>query len=74
MLNGDGADLINEAKCGMAVDANDKGRLIEAILELKNKTKKELLEFGRNGYDYYINNFNKELRISQLIGIFKQNI
>ena len=74
MLNGDGADLINEAKCGMAVDANDKGRLIKAILELKNKTKKELLEFGRNGYDYYINNFNKELRISQLIGIFKQNI
>lgn len=74
MLNGDGADLINEAKCGMAVDANDKGRLIEAILELKSKTKKELLEFGRNGYDYYINNFNKELRISQLIGIFKQNI
>lgn len=74
MLNGDGADLINEAKCGMAVDANDKGRLIEAILKLKNKTKKELLEFGRNGYDYYINNFNKELRISQLIGIFKQNI
>ena len=74
MLNGDGADLINEAKCGMAVNANDKRRLIEAILKLKNKTKKELLEFGSNGLNYYINNFKKELRISQLIEIFKQNI
>jgi len=70
MLNGDGAELINEAECGVAVPANDGYALRLAIERLYNMPKNELACMGTNGKRYYDKYFPKEKRIEQLIDIY----
>ena len=74
MLNGDGADLINEAKCGIAVPANDKGAFIAALKKMSVMPKDDLFQMGKNGSRYYDQNFKKEYRIDQLDEILKNSI
>lgn len=66
MLNGDGANLIKEAKCGISVSASNREALISSIKEMYEMPKDELASLGNNGKLYYDNNFRKEQRISQL--------
>jgi len=70
MLNGDGARLVNEAECGIAVPANDSQVLRVAIEQLYNMPKDELARMGNNGKLYYSKYFSKEKRIEQLAKIF----
>lgn len=53
MLNGDGADLIEEAKCGKAVNAGDYSNLAVGILELYKLSDLELEKMGNNSKDFY---------------------
>lgn len=53
MLNGDGADLIEEAKCGKAVNAGDYNNLAAGILELYKLNDLELEKMGNNSKDFY---------------------
>lgn len=69
MINGDGADLVNEAKCGFAVPANDIDAFVDAIKKMYNLSKDELNQLGMNGKKYYEDNFTKEQRIEHLIKI-----
>jgi glycosyltransferase involved in cell wall biosynthesis len=71
MLNGDGAELINEARCGIAVPANDSLALQSAIDRLFNMTKDELKNIGSNGKKYYEEHFQKKDKIDQLVLLFK---
>lgn len=71
LLKGDGADLINKAKCGLTVPANDRVLLKDTMQELYHIPKKELIEMGLNGKKYYEQNFMKEKRMEQLDKIFK---
>lgn len=66
MLNGDGADLINEAECGCAVPANDKNAFIDAVKRMSEMKEQELSAMGVNGKKFYEENFRKEQRIEQL--------
>jgi glycosyltransferase involved in cell wall biosynthesis len=70
MLNGDGAELIKEAQCGVAIAANDAVALKANIRKLFDMKKDELVKMGINGKNYYNNNFSKEQRIEQLEKIF----
>ncbi|MBQ1175735.1 MAG: glycosyltransferase family 4 protein [Treponema sp.] len=70
MINGDGAALINEAKCGFSVPAGDSKSLSENILKMSNMRKEELKKLGENGEEFYKMNFTKEQRIEQLKNIF----
>lgn len=66
MLNGDGAELVHEAQCGIAVPANDSAALLSAIDKCRHMTKEELQTLGTNGQEYYKKHFTQEQRIDQL--------
>lgn len=57
MLNGDGADLIVEAKCGKAVNAGDYSSLADRILEISKINYTELQKMGTNSKDFYTQHF-----------------
>lgn len=67
MINGDGLELVNEAKCGFAVPAGDSEGLAEKIIQMSKMTKDELNLFGESGKIYYESFFEKKDRINQLI-------
>jgi glycosyltransferase involved in cell wall biosynthesis len=71
MLNGDGANLINTACCGIVVSPNDSIVLKSAIQKLYNTPKEKLQVLGMNGKLYYEQNFRKEKRLDQLDGLFQ---
>lgn len=74
MLNGDGADLINEASCGIAVPANDIDSFITTIQKMSSMDKDQLDLMGKNGKKYYEENFMKEYRINQLDELLKNGL
>ena len=70
-LNGEGARVVNEAKAGIAVPAGDSKGLSEAILNLYKLHDKEMTIYGKNGRDYYEQNFKHERLIDMLISEFE---
>lgn len=72
MINGDGADLVKEAECGNSVNAGDYETFSKFIIELFNMKKTELQRIGKNGKDFYQENFTKIQRIEQLDKLLKQ--
>lgn len=70
MINGNGADLVNEAKCGFAVPAGNSENLAKKILEMYKMDTEDLNAYGINGKLYYKSYFEKKDRIKQLIEIF----
>ena len=73
MINGDGADLVNETKCGYVAPANDVDAFVDAINKMYDLSKDELNQLGMNGKKYYEENFTKEQRIEQLLEILRGN-
>lgn len=71
MLNGEGADIINNSNCGYCVDAGNPIQLKDAIIKMSKLSKDELDGMGINGYNYYQDNFNKEVCLNNLFEIIK---
>ena len=71
MINGDGADLVNETNCGYVAPANDVDAFVDAINKMYELSKDELNQLGMNGKKYYEDNFTKEQRIEQLLEILR---
>jgi glycosyltransferase involved in cell wall biosynthesis len=69
MLNGDGAELVREAQCGIAVPANASDALLSAINKYRRMPREELQILGINGKEYYKKHFTQEQRINQLSGL-----
>ena len=69
MINGEGAELVKEAECGMAVGAGDFEGLAESIMNLSKMNNKKLNIFGENGKTFYNQNFTKNQRIEQLVSL-----
>ncbi len=59
MINGDANELINEIKCGIAVEASNPNKLIEAIRHIKSLSMEERKNMGSRGKKYCEDNFNK---------------
>jgi glycosyltransferase involved in cell wall biosynthesis len=60
ILEGEGADIINEAECGWTFSPNNLIDLANKIIELLNTNKIEILEKGRNSRSYYNYYFKKD--------------
>lgn len=58
MINGEGAKIVEDAACGVAVQAGDSDALANAICKMAEMDNKELVEMGRRGKDYCENNFS----------------
>lgn len=66
MINGDGAELIKEADCGWAVQAEDSRALADLLLKLSNEDKKNLDKKGQNGKIYSETHFDFKSSINKL--------
>lgn len=66
MLNGDAAQLVDEAKCGLASSAGNSNGLVHNILQLKEMNKDELASLGMNGREFYKKYFDKTRCIDHL--------
>ncbi len=71
-LNGEGARLVNEAKAGLAVPAEDGPALAAAVLRLYRMPEAEREQMGTNGREYFKMHFDNELLIGQLIGHLRE--
>lgn len=66
MINGDGAEIIEEAGCGLAVPAGDSEALADAICRMSKMTSSELMEMGKRGKKYCEENFMLEKNMKVL--------
>lgn len=71
MLNGEGAAIINEANCGLSAKAGDSKGLAEKILQLYEMSVEERNSLGKNGFEYYEQNFTMNKCIDNLEFILK---
>ena len=65
-LNGEGAEVIEAAKCGWSVNAGDAEGLAKLVIELYGGDKSILTERGTNGLKYYNEYFEKEKCLKKL--------
>lgn len=73
-LNGEGAQIINDACAGLTCPAEDVHGLkncIEKIYHMEPSQREELGQFGRN---YFIKNFEMSTQAKRLIDILKERI
>jgi len=66
-LNGEGARLVQEAKAGVTVPAEDAKGLAKAILELYEMSPEARDQMGTNGQEHYKNNFDHDALVNQLV-------
>ena len=73
MLNGEGAQIINDANCGYAVNAGDFENLAKKISDLYNLTYNQRELMSNSGYNYYQENFTLNKCMDNLELILKSN-
>lgn len=66
MLNGEGQEIVEKAKCGWCVNADEPEKAAELLLEISGLPKKQLKQIGKNGYEYYRENFQKDVCINAI--------
>lgn len=66
MINGDGAELVEESKCGFSANAGNSEDFAKKVILLSNMPKGELQALGENGRNYYQEKFTKLQHITQL--------
>ena len=72
MLNGEGAAIINDANCGLSVNAGDSNGLAEKTRQLYEMSIEERNNLGNNGFEYYEQNFTMNKCIDNLEFILKK--
>ena len=67
MLNGEGADVVNEAKAGLTCSAGDYISLADNIIKMENMSQQTLFSYGMAGYEYYKSKFLKEKVVGDIM-------
>ncbi len=65
-IDGEGAKIVNDAKCGVTSSAEDSIALSNAIKELMALDKSTLNHMGNNGRAYYEKEFDREYLLQKL--------
>lgn len=71
-LNGAGADIILEAKCGFSVPAEDGECLAEAIEKMALLSEEDRRILGDNARSYFYENYRKDRIIEQIISYLER--
>lgn len=66
MMNGEGASLVNEAKCGFSAGAGNYKQLAQIVLKLYHLNGEERSAMGKSGAAYYEKHFKMENCINNL--------
>lgn len=73
MLNGEGAEIIEEANCGLAVPAGNSKKLAETILKMSELPLAELEQMGINSRRFFLENYQLSSCIDNLERILNLN-
>jgi glycosyltransferase involved in cell wall biosynthesis len=65
-LDGAGAFIINESNCGKCSKSGDFEKLSSNIEFMYNLSNKERENYGTNGYNYYLENFDRKIVYDKL--------
>lgn len=66
VLNGEGGEVIKDAKCGWHLAAGDAEGFAKLVIELSQTDKSVLQEKGKNGRAYYYEHFTKDKCLRKL--------
>lgn len=66
-LNGEGAQVVLEARAGLASPAGNSAALAENILKIKAISGEERAEMGRQGKQYFLEHFETESQVRHLV-------
>lgn len=66
MLNGEGAKIIHDSRCGFAVNAGDSFSLATSIQKLIKMNQNERNEMGLKGLKFYQEHFDRKMLIDKL--------
>ena len=67
-LNGEGARIVRESGCGLAVPAEDAGALASAILRLRDMNPVERRAMGDAGHAWYQIHYREDMLVENLLG------
>ncbi len=70
MLDGEGANVIRDAKAGLVCPAGDSTGLARSVLQFAAMSKEKRLELGNNGRTFAKKEFSRELLMNRLEGWF----
>ncbi|MGK6342938.1 glycosyltransferase family 4 protein [Chryseobacterium sp. DT-3] len=70
-LDGEGAKIINDAKCGFASPSEDANTLAENVIKLYNLSNTERERMGSNAEVYFKTNFERNKLLKTLVDIMK---
>lgn len=73
-VNGDAADMVLEAKAGIAAKAMNAPELARAVRKLYNMSSVERKIMGESGRNYYLNNLSPNVQIIRYEKLFQQII
>jgi len=59
LIDGISRDLIEEAKCGFYAEPENINQIVNTIENLAIMSREDLVNFGLNGYNYAIENFDR---------------
>lgn len=65
----DGHNIIKKANCGFSCIHGDIQKAEEIVRKI-HRNKNDLIRYGENGYNYLVNNFDREICIQKLIENF----
>jgi colanic acid biosynthesis glycosyl transferase WcaI len=65
-LSGEGNQIVQKSNCGFNVPSGDSKLLSEAVFKMSKLPKSELDHLANNGYQYYLENFDKDLLLNKL--------
>lgn len=71
MINGEGENIVREVNCGLTVKAGDSEQLAEAIIKLERMSLEKRMQLGKNGQEYYRENFTLEKCMNNLCHIIQ---
>jgi glycosyltransferase involved in cell wall biosynthesis len=69
--NSDTAICIQDAKAGIVSEPENVNSLIEAMQKMQKTDEQELLNMGKNGFNYALSHFSREINLKKLIGLLK---
>lgn len=66
-IDGEGANIVSEAKAGFSSPAGNAEELSKNVLKLKELSAEQASQMGENASSYFSNNFEKKLVIDKII-------
>lgn len=64
--------VINDSNAGVCCIEENEEKLAEKIIEIKNKSKEQLEQYGKNAKKYYKENYEKEYLLNKIDRILKK--